>query len=182
LKRTSTAQGLVARLMFSRLISTSAARFGRNNSKTITLKIKYPYWDNPISHTFEGEKDLADFLKNPPQFLRDPETNKAFRHNNVKQINPNVIYEIAGPGLEYREKGIVSREWDKVFEAKSARALKEILSKEDPGLVELPRVIKDKQGKDVCEWEGVYQLSSGCIVFLEAKYRMSKVSRLSIHQ
>jgi hypothetical protein len=95
-------------------------------------------------------------LKQPPQFLRNPDTasGRAIRHENVKHINPN----------------------DKVFEAKTAMALKHVLEKEDPGVVELPRVVQDSQGKDVNEWQAVYQLSYGCVVFLEAKYRMSKVS------
>lgn len=161
--------------MFSRAISTSATRFGRK-SKSFTLNILYPHWDTPISHTFKDEKDLADFLKQPPQFLRDPETNKSIRHNNVKQINPNIIYDIAGSGIPYREKGLSQEQiWDKVFEGKTATALKNVLEKE--GLVvELPRVVKDVQGKDVSEWEAVYQLADGCVVFLEAKYRMSKVN------
>jgi hypothetical protein len=65
---------------------------------------------------------------------------------------------------------------DKVFERKTALALKEVLEAEDPKAVELPSVIKDAAGEDVSEWEAIYQLSDGCIVFLETKYRMSKVS------
>jgi len=34
-------------------------------------------------------------------------------------------------------------------------------------------VVVDDQGKDVAEWESVFQMSDGCIVFLEAKYRMT---------
>ena len=170
--------------MFSRAIFTSATRFGRPRKKPITLNLLYPPWDFPISQTFKDEKDLADFLKQPPQkFLVDPETNIGLRHSDVKQINPNIIYDVAGSGMPYREKGL-SREqvWDKVFEAKSAAALKNALEKEDSDLVlELPRVIKDAKGKDISEWEAVYQLSDGCIVFLEAKYRMSRVSIKLFH-
>ena len=66
--------------------------------------------------------------------------------------------------------------WDRVFERKTAFALKETLENEDPKGMKLPRVIKDEAGKDVSEWEALYQLSDGGIVFLEMKYRMSKVS------
>jgi hypothetical protein len=162
--------------MFSRAISTSAIRYGRK-SQSITLNLLYPYWDAPISHTFKNEKEIVNFLKQPPQFLRDPDTNKAIRHGDVKQINPNVIYDIVGSGMPFREKGL-SREqvWDKVFKAKTARALKDVLEKEGSVVVEMSRVIKDAQKKDVSEWEAVYKLSDGCLVFLESKYRMSKVS------
>src|SRR5882762_5128289 len=142
--------------MFSRAISTSAVRYGRK-SQSITLNLLYPYW---ISHTFENEKEVATFLKQSPQFLRDPETNKAIRHNDVKQINPNVIYDIAGSGMPYREKGLSHEQvWDKVFEAKTAMALKDVLEKEGSVVVEMPRVIKDSQKKDVSKWEVVYKLS-----------------------
>ena len=168
--------------MFSRAIFTSARRLGQK-SKSITLNVVYPYWDIPISHTFRDEKDLADFLKQPPQqFLRDPDTNKALRHTDVKQVNPNIIYDIAGSGLmimSSREKRL-SREqvWDKIYEEKTSKALKYVLEKEDPGVVlELPKVVKDGQGKMVSKWEAVYQLPHGCVVFLDARYRMSKVSR-----
>jgi hypothetical protein len=59
--------------------------------------------------------------------------------------------------------------------------LKSILEKEDPGVVELPRVVQDLQENDVNEWEAVYQLSDDCVVFLEAKLQMSKVS-IFFHQ
>jgi hypothetical protein len=163
--------------MYSRAISTSAIRYGRK-SQSITLNILYPYWDMPISHTFKNVKAVAAFLKKPPQFLLDPDTGKAIRHEDVKQIDPNVIYDIIGSGMPYREKRL-SREqvWDKVFEAKTAMALRDVLEKEGSVVVEIPRVIQDSQRKDVNEWEAVYKLSDGCLVFLEAQYRMSKVSR-----
>jgi hypothetical protein len=68
--------------------------------------------------------------------------------------------------MPYCEKGL-SREqvWDKVFEAKTAMALKDVLEKEGSVVVEMPRVIKDSQKKDVSEWEAVYKLSDGCLVF-----------------
>jgi hypothetical protein len=142
--------------MLSRAISTSAIRYGRK-SQSITLNIVYPYWDTPTSHTFKNKKDLADFLKQPPQFLRDPETGKAIRHGNVNQVDPSVIYDIVGSGIPYRKKGLSQEQvWDKVFEVKTATALKSVLEKDDPGVVELPRVVQDLQGKDVNEWEAVY--------------------------
>ena len=64
---------------------------------------------------------------------------------------------------------------DKVFEEKAALALKAILEKEDPGFIALPRVIQDKKGKDVAEWEAVFQSLDGCVIFLEAKFHMSMV-------
>lgn len=54
-------------------------------------------------------------------------------------------------------------------------ALKAILQKEAGGFIELPRVIRDAKGKDLAEWEAILELPDGCVVFLEAKFRMSMV-------
>ena len=111
----------------------------------------------------------------------DPLSNKPIRINQVERINPDRVYDLIGVGFTYHQKGL-SREQvvDKVFEEKAALALKEILKKEDPGIVELPRVVQDKAGKDVGEWEAIFKSSDGCIIFLEAKFRMSMVSILSM--
>ena len=84
----------------SQLVPSAMAE---RKSQSITLNLLYPYWDAPISHTFKNEKEVAAFLKQPPQFLREPNgpntwTNKAIRQNDVKQVNPNVIYDIIGSG------------------------------------------------------------------------------------
>lgn len=131
----------------------------------------------PCLAEFSSAKEITAFLSTPKQFLIDPITGKIIRPDQVDKINPEVIYDVAGSGLPYREKGL-SREqvWDRVFEGKTALALKETLENDDPKLMKLPRVIKDEAGKYVSEWEGLYQLSDGGIVFLETKFRMSKVS------
>jgi len=114
-------------------------------------------------------------LSTPKQFLVEPITGQIIRPHQVDKIDPDVIYDVAGSGLPYREK-VLSREqvWDRVFERKTALALKETLENEHPKVMKLPRVIKDEAGKNVSEWEALYQLSDGGIVFLETKYRMSK--------
>lgn len=87
------------------------------------------------------------------------------------------MYELASPGLPYCGKGLLRKQgWNWVFERKTAFALKETLENEDMKVMKLLRVIKDKVGKDVSEWEALYQLLDGGIIFLEMKYRVSKVS------
>ena len=131
----------------------------------------------PILHTFKNKKEVATFLKQPPQFLWDLETDKAISHNDVKHINPNVIYDIVGSGRPYCEKGLSCEQvWDKVFKAKTAMALRDILKKEGSTVVEMLKVIEDSPKKDVSKWKVVYKLSDSCLVFLEAKYHMLKVS------
>ena len=111
----------------------------------------------------------------------DPLSNTPIRINQVERINPDRVYDLVGAGFTYRQMGL-SREQvvDKVFEEKAALALKEVLKKEDPGIVELRRVVRDKAGKDVGEWKAIFESSDGCIIFLEAKFRMSMVSILSM--
>ncbi len=143
----------------------------------VTLRLQYPSWDTPGLAEFSSAEDITAFLSTPKQFLIEPITGQIIRPHQVDKIDPDVIYDVAGSGLPYREKGL-SREqvWDRVFKRKTALALKETLENEDPKVMKLPRVIKDEAGKDVSEWEALYQLSDGGIVFLETKYRMSKVS------
>lgn len=169
--------------MFFRAISTSAARYAHAKTTPlikkfpVTLHLLYPTWDQPASHEFSSAKEITTFLSEPKQFLMDPETGQAIRPHQINKIDPNIIYDVVGSGLPYCKKGLTREQvWDKVFERKAALALKEVLREEDPKAIELPKVIKNAAGKDVSEWEALYQLSDGCIVFLEAKYRMSKVS------
>jgi hypothetical protein len=169
--------------MIFRAISTSAVRYAKAKPTSliktfpVTLRLLYPTWDKPASHEFSSAKEITAFLSEPKQFLMDPETGQAIRPDQVDKIDPNVIYDVAGSGLPYREKGLTREQvWDKVFERKTALILKEALEEEDPKVVELLRVIKNAAGKDVSEWEALFQLSDGCFVFLETKYRMSKVS------
>jgi hypothetical protein len=110
----------------------------------------------------------------------DPETGQAIDSvliRSTRLIPTLSMYDVAGSGLPYREKGLTREQvWNKVVERKTVLALKAVLEEEVPRAIELPRVIKNAAGKDVSEWEALYQLSDGCVVFLENRYRMSKVS------
>ena len=169
--------------MFSRTIYTTAICSARPRTTPfikkfpVTLRLQYPSHEKPGSAEFSSAQDITDFLSTQKQFLLEPITGKIIRPNQVDKIDPNVTYDVLGSGIAYREKKL-SREqvWDRVFEMKTAVALKETLENEDPKVMRLPRVIKDKAGKDVSEWEALYELSDGGIVFLETKYRMSTVS------
>ena len=95
----------------------------------------------------------------------------------MHKVDPKIIYFVAGSGLLYGERGLTREVWDRVFERKTALALKEVLEEEDPKAIELPRVIKNEAGKDISEWEAIYQLSDGCIVFLKFIRLISTASR-----
>jgi len=173
--------------MFLRAISTSAVHYARANPAPlikgypVTLRLIFPSWRMATSHDFKSAEAITRFLSEPKQFLLDPESGHAIHPDQVEKIDPDVIYEVAGSGLPYPEKGIPEKGtrrdqvWDCVFEKKTALALKKVLEEDDPKVTELPRVING-EGNAVSEWEGIYQLSDGRIVFLEAKFRMTKVS------
>ena len=143
----------------------------------VTLHLQYPSWDKPCLAEFSSAEEITTFLLTHKQFLVEPITGQLIRPHQVDKIDPDIIYDVAGSGLPYREKGL-SREQVRVqvFERKAVLALKDTLENEDPNVMSLPRVIKDKAGRDVSKWEAVYQLSEGSVVFLETKYSMSKVS------
>ena len=95
-----------------------AIRYGRK-SQSITLNIVYPYWDTPFLHSFKNEKDLTDFLKQPPQFLIDPDTGRTICHRNINWVDLSVIYDIIGSGIPYHQKGLSQEQvWEKVLNAK----------------------------------------------------------------
>jgi hypothetical protein len=120
---------------------------------------------------------IQDFLRPEGRFLVDPLSKTPIKIDQVERINPNRAYDLVGTGFVYRQKGLSRvQAVDKVFDKKAALALRELLKKEDPGVVELSRVIQDKAGMDVAEWEAIFESSDGCVIFLEAKLRMSLVS------
>jgi hypothetical protein len=167
-----------------RAILARAVQFAKPQTKgkpplkfPVTLRLKYPSWDVPGSAEFSSAEEIKTFLSTPNQFLIDPVTGDMIRPSQVAKINPNIVYDVGGSGLPYREKGLTKEQvWDAVFERETALVLKEALEVEDPNLKELPRVVKGVAGEDVNEWEGIYQLSDGSVVFLEAKFQMSEVS------
>lgn len=148
----------------------------------VTVNILFPHCDEPYRFEFVSYKDFSDFLE-PQSILRALSPgSKNIRARNIKDLDPTKAYEIVGPGYIYlgqERRPLKDQVWDtsRVFEEKSKLALKVKLQKDHPGLVDLPRVICDKAtGKNVAEWEAVFQLSDGSIIFLESKYRMTLVS------
>ena len=129
---------VVILIMLFRAIYTSAICSARARTKPfikkfpVTLRLQYPSWDTPGLAEFASAEDITAFLSTPKQFLIEPITGQIIRPHQVDKIDPDVIYDVAGSGLPYREKGL-SREqvWDRVFERKTALALKETLENED---------------------------------------------------
>lgn len=87
-----------------RAISTSAARY-TSITRFITkfpveLRIRHPmcpYSDEPISFTFSSFRDISGFLA-PSDFLVNPTSMAAIRHNQVQEIDPEVVYDLVCVG------------------------------------------------------------------------------------
>ena len=171
-----------------RQIYTSAILYSRKSNPTIKFPITLhlclpPYSNSPLPFKFNSFGEIKEFLQ-PKRFLLDPLSNEPIIISQVERINPDRVYDLVGVDFTYCPSQKGSREQvpvvDKVFEEKAVLALKELLKKEDPGIVELPRVVQDKAGKDVGEWAAIFESSDGCIIFLEAKFRMLTVSIVSM--
>lgn len=172
-------------LMLLRSICTSAVRYSRNGIPTvikefpITLRISLPHYDEPVSFSFTSFADISEFLA-PKDFFIHPSSRRAIRYNQVKDVNPNVVYDWFSGWMCY-DQNLPLRERVKdvvPFDKQAISTLKTILAKEDPSFKELPGkgVVKDKEGKVVAEWKAIFQLSDGCVVFLEAQHHMTIVS------
>lgn len=168
-------------IMLFRALSTTAICSGRARTTPlikkfpVTLRLQYPYYDTPTLAVFPSYQKITDYLLMYRHFLIEQLSGRLILPDQVDQIDPDRIYDVGGTGLPFHENGLMREQvWDRVFETKTALALKEALERKDPNVTELPRVIKGKSGKEVGEWDGVYELSDGCVVFLETKYRMSK--------
>jgi len=120
----------------------------------VTLRLKFPPWDVPGSVEFSSAEEITAFLSEPKQFLIDPVTGNIIRPSQVAKIDPSIIYDVAGSGLPYREKRSMREQvWDReedgpCFESNfgSRRPEPHRIAKS-----------KDTTGKDVSEWEGIYQ-------------------------
>src|SRR6266571_2128602 len=92
-------------------ISTSAVHYARAKPTPlikkfpVTLHLLYPAWSKATSHEFYSPEAITRFLE-PKQFLVDPETGHAIYADQVEKIDPNIMYEVAGSGMPYREKGL----------------------------------------------------------------------------
>jgi hypothetical protein len=164
-----------------RAISSSATHYAAKpltiKKFPVALRISFPLWDMPTSVNFTSFEHNTEFLE-PQKLLRDPTAGNALRASEVEKIDPGIVYDIIGTGFPFHSKGL-SREQviGRVFEGKSSLALRRVLEEKDQGVSELPRVIRDKKGKVIAEWEAIFKLSDDSFIFLEAKYRMSKVSQ-----
>ena len=74
----------------------------------------------------------------------------------MKKIDPGIVYDIIDMDFPFCGKRV--QVGDRFFEGKSSLAFWCVLKEEDPGVLELPSVIRDKK-RDVAEWEAIFQLS-----------------------
>jgi hypothetical protein len=103
----------------------------------------------------------------PKRLLINPTTKETILAGQVREIDPGILYDVDLDHPFYpRDSGRLTKQGvDRFFDGRSTFALRHILEKKDPRVVQLSSVIKDTNGRDVAEWE--------VVVFLEAKYRIS---------
>lgn len=82
------------------------------------------------------------------------------------EVSPSTVYEIKSPFFTSIDE---DRRHYKAFEDKSRLALIRYLDEHQRSFHELNRVIK-VDGRIVAEWEGVFELESGEVWFLECKH------------
>jgi len=91
------------------------------------------------------------------------------------EVSPSTIYEIISPFFTSMKNELQHRQVaDKAFEDKSRQALTRYMEAQGFSFRELDRVFK-ADGKIIAEWEGVFELESGAIWFLECKHCVSIV-------
>src|SRR5882762_5953142 len=98
----------LATLQF-RPIFTSAIRHSRRSSSDfpITLHISLPQYDYPTLHRFTSHDNIANILA-PRNFFVDPSSGTSIHIDQVKDIDPSVVYDLVGPDWTHRQKGTKS--------------------------------------------------------------------------
>jgi hypothetical protein len=91
-----------------RTIYTSAVRYSqkglpttiKKSPVTLRLSLVQPFRcdrDNPALFRFDSFEQIANFLA-PKDFLADPSSMVAIQYDQVKDINPDVVYDLARRG------------------------------------------------------------------------------------
>jgi hypothetical protein len=153
----------------------------------LRLKIIVPPLKTEEVHDFSTPRGLALYvnafhgvLRQLPSPSAPEKIPKLLEHDELKHVKPSEKYEIVSPFWgAMDERRTDSQIADKAFESKSRVALMSYLYDQNIVFEELGREMK-RDGVTVCEWEGVFRLMSGEVIFLECKHRMTMVSIFAI--
>ena len=89
-------------------------------------------------------------------------------------LSPNAIYLVSSPYFPMAKEPRYSKNSARAFEDKSRHAIIRYLVSTGLKFNEPERVIKD-DGRDVAEWEGVFESDENTILVLECKHTIRSV-------
>jgi len=144
----------------------------------IALNVIVPPSVEPQVVIASTTEEIGDLVQSYRGILRGPGTNgttELILRSRYPELSPSEIYEIVSPYFtsvaEERHHRQVA---DKAFEEKARNGLIKFV--DDKGLKyrELDRTVT-KDGKPVAEWEGILELDSGQVLFLECKHCVTSV-------
>jgi len=171
-------QSLSARLYTTKTLKHTAFVHG----SPLRLKIIVPPLRHLDVNDFDAPEALAHYIDSFHGILRElpsstaaDQTPKILGHNALKYVTPSETYEILSPFWQaVDEHRTHSQIADKAFESKSRLALMSYLQRRNIVFEELEQIKRD--GVTVGEWEGVFRLATGELIFLECKHRMTLVT------
>ena len=172
----------------SRLYTTNTLKYATfQHGSPLRLKIIVPPLRKVHVNDFNTPRALALYvnafhgtLRQLPSSTAPDEVPKFLDPDELKDVKPSETYEIVAPYWQaVGEHRTHSQIADKAFESKSRFALISYLHRRNIVFKELDREMK-RDGQTVCEWEGVFRLATGELIFLECKHRMTMVSTFII--
>ena len=159
-----------------RTVNTGSKWF--NTSNAISLRMILPPSKDPEIVHCEDTDSLVNFVKTYKGTLcaiRPDGSSEIVPPAKYCEISPSTLYKVVSPFFGAMSDERLHRQIaDKAFEQKSREAMIHYLDEHQLPFHELDRIIK-VDGKPIAEWEGVFQLASGNIWFLECKHCVSIV-------
>ena len=147
-----------------------------SQQKPFTLRLIVPPSDEPKEVEFDDTVALNMYVKSYGASLCVQTPNggsRVLNPNKYMSLSPNAIYVVSSPYFptekEKKEEPRYSKYSARAFEDKSRHAMIRYLVNTGTKFKELDRVIKH-DGRDVAEWEGVFQSEQNTIFFLECKH------------
>lgn len=149
-----------------------------NSLKPFSLRLIVPPSEEPKQVKFLSSAALDMYVKSyrATLCLRMPDGESVGVHpNQCESLPPDSVYILSSPYFPVeKEEPRYARNSAKAFEDKSRRAMIRHLSDNGVTFKELDRTIKH-EGKDVAEWEAIFEGDDDVIYFLECKHTIRAV-------
>ena len=179
---------LSGKMSVRQLGTTLSRRFTTSATcqRSFTISFKMPRADGDTeTETYESAKSFRETFHGFR--FTNPQTGKTYRAAELPtyHTDPTVVYTAKHPFLTTRlEEHSHTQITDKAFEDNACAALERhlqsrFIQRRIPDNPHRPggwRFLTLPGGKDIAEWEGIWESSDGHVFFLEAKHLMSFVS------